>query len=306
MTAPTHVAFGLFCASMAGIENSFMKFVAVGALLPDIDHPQAAIGRVFFFISYPFNKLFGHRRHIHSIIIYVPLGIAGYFVSDIMMYVAAGALSHCVIDCVNTSGVYLLMPVSEKLFVLFSRRYRLCVGSRDEFIILIVLTMLSYGSYRTSMHGGLRAIMATVIGSYDMAYSRYMRQSNSMCEFAGKFRHSNGHIEEGTWKVIGTEGGNGLAVYKERLLHIPDDGKFLKVKLIITDVKWNTLNVSRPSKLLDGDYVFFKVGKNGLKEKRVNLYLVRLFIQVISRYKINYLLENSGNSNILKFKHDFL
>ena len=79
MTAPTHIAFAMACGLLSGSPAFAIKLLAGGALLPDIDHPQSAIGRIFFFISYPLNRTFGHRRHVHSLVVWIPFTIAGFF-----------------------------------------------------------------------------------------------------------------------------------------------------------------------------------------------------------------------------------
>jgi len=39
---------------------------AVASLLPDVDLPPAKIGRLFWFISVPLERRFGHRTITHS------------------------------------------------------------------------------------------------------------------------------------------------------------------------------------------------------------------------------------------------
>ena len=66
MIAPTHIAFGLVCGLVAGVdEKTSLAILAGGALLPDIDHPLSAIGRILFPISIPLNKAFGQIGRAH-------------------------------------------------------------------------------------------------------------------------------------------------------------------------------------------------------------------------------------------------
>lgn len=68
MTAPTHIAFAVASALIGGVESkTVIGLIAGGALLPDIDHPQSAIGRVFFF---SLIRLIGYSAIVHS---YTPL-----------------------------------------------------------------------------------------------------------------------------------------------------------------------------------------------------------------------------------------
>lgn len=76
MLAPTHSVFGIFLTliilAVFGIPQSLhwtiLLCAIIGSLSPDIDHPKALIGRIFFFISKPLDRRFGHRTVTHSFI----------------------------------------------------------------------------------------------------------------------------------------------------------------------------------------------------------------------------------------------
>jgi membrane-bound metal-dependent hydrolase YbcI (DUF457 family) len=67
-----------------------------------------------------------------------------------MLYLGMGALSHCLLDCLNISGVALLKPVTKKIFVLASQRYRIGTGSRQEFILMMTLGFVSGQCFKPS------------------------------------------------------------------------------------------------------------------------------------------------------------
>jgi inner membrane protein len=266
MTAPTHIAFSLATALLFGAEGStVLGLAAGGALLPDIDHPQSAIGRVFFFFSIPLNKYFGHRGFIHSVILWLPLTILGSLFFKPMLYLGMGALSHCLLDCLNISGVALLKPVTEKIFVLASQRYRIGTGSRQEFILMMALGFVGWGGGYIGSQGGIRTMLQAFMGNYQMAVDRYKREGTKQCYFEGKLRLSDGNIKEGSWLVIGTEGSGPftpVAVYdreENKIIHIPDQAEFLKAKIKVTEKDWHTLKLSGPSQLTKGT-VYFKPG----------------------------------------------
>ena len=77
MTLGTHVAFAsvlyLGGATLFGYRPDVISWLlAAGfSLLPDIDLPPAKIGRLFWFVSVPLERRFGHRTLTHS-----ALGIA--------------------------------------------------------------------------------------------------------------------------------------------------------------------------------------------------------------------------------------
>ena len=41
---------------------------AVASLLPDLDLPPSKIGRLFWFVSVPLERRFGHRTLTHSLV----------------------------------------------------------------------------------------------------------------------------------------------------------------------------------------------------------------------------------------------
>ena len=74
MTLGTHVAFAsvlyLGGATLFGYRPDAVGWLlaAVASLLPDIDLPPAKIGRLFWFVSVPLERRFGHRTLTHSAI----------------------------------------------------------------------------------------------------------------------------------------------------------------------------------------------------------------------------------------------
>ena len=72
-------------------------------------------------------------------------------------------------------------PVSEKIFVLASRRYRFNAGSRNEFILMVCLGMLAWSGGYIGTMGGMRGLLAAFIGSYDLAKSRYEVEGTKIC-----------------------------------------------------------------------------------------------------------------------------
>ena len=74
MTLPTHLAFAsvlyLGGATLFGYRPDTISWAlaAIASLLPDIDLPPARIGRLFWFVSVPLERRFGHRTITHSAI----------------------------------------------------------------------------------------------------------------------------------------------------------------------------------------------------------------------------------------------
>ena len=232
------------CGTVGGASPLALKLLAVGSLLPDIDHPQSSIGRIFFFFSIPLNKWFGHRRTIHGFALWGMVALAGYFLWQPIMWIALGAFSHIFIDTLNISGVHALLPISEKVCVLFSRNWRFPVGSRNELVFLVVLGLCAWGGAYIGSIGGFRALVGVLTASPRAAADRYLEAGQQRCFFEGTMRHRDGRLEEGSWLVIGQEGREGLAVWDEkrdRLIHTPEQAEFLRARLRPTEQSWQTM-----------------------------------------------------------------
>ncbi len=113
MTLGTHVAFAsilyLGGVTLFGYRPDALGWllVAIASLLPDVDLPPARIGRLFWVLSVPLERRFGHRSIIHSLValsavaaLTAPLATidARYFGSCV-----GGCWSHVWIDMLNTT-----------------------------------------------------------------------------------------------------------------------------------------------------------------------------------------------------------
>jgi inner membrane protein len=247
MIAVTHGAFATAIGALCGVSKLSVGLMVVGSLLPDLDHPQSTVGRILFFISIPLNKKLGHRRAFHGYSLWGLVALVG-LVWNPLLWIGLGALSHVYLDSYNVMGVQSLMPFSEKVLVLFDRKYRIVSGSRKELVFLVIFIVLAWGGGYIGSIGGIRSVLASAMGSYQMAYDQYLKEGTHICYMDGELRHGNGQIEEGRWLVIGKEGDqDGIAIWNEkdrRIIHTPNEAEFLSVKLKATEEEWETLKAS--------------------------------------------------------------
>jgi inner membrane protein len=125
MMARNHVPFAMACwwwwqiAICAPIEVQGTMAAAVGSLLPDLDHPESALGRRLPLISVPLSRLVGHRGVTHSLLAVVGLfgvllavvAIPAYQgLGGLIMPLVMGYLSHILGDAMTPSGVPLFWP----------------------------------------------------------------------------------------------------------------------------------------------------------------------------------------------------
>jgi len=282
VTSPTHAAFGFLLASLSGAPLLSAVASAFGALLPDIDHPQSVMGRLFFFLSQPLNSRFGHRNLIHSFIIWAPLFLAGVFIrSDTILWIALGAWSHILLDCWNISGTKAFIPFSQKPVVIFKRDWRILTGSVQEIIICFcLLGFIGLANYSYSL-GGPRKLINLIVGSPAIMAEEYARAGNNICYVNGRFRWSDGHIEDvKNWLVVGTEKNKDIVFWNgSKIVRNYKHGAFLSAKLSERNQDWPAVIingfaiVNQHSFFFDGEkWCYAQLGARALgRIKAVNL-----------------------------------
>ena len=267
MTAPTHAAFALTCGLVAGAPESCLGLLAAGALLPDLDHPQSALGRLFFFLAMPINRYLGHRRSWHGFFLWGLVTLSGFFFVP-LAWIGAGALSHVFLDCLNVSGVQAFSPFSEKICVLFDRRFRIVTGSQAELALLVIFGSFAWAGHYVGTMGGLRALVGAITGSTKMAMEQYRRRGAELCYMKGKLRWKNGRIEEGRWRIVGSEGLNGCAILDgTKIVHVPENAEFLSCRLDCTGKRLQAARLTGWARTLAPAFFFdgrkWKYGRPG-------------------------------------------
>jgi len=271
MTAPTHAAFGVLLAAAAQSSYGQAIACALGALLPDIDHPRSSVGRILFFVSAPLNAKFGHRGLVHSFIVWlIPCVIGLATGQPLLAWAAIGALSHCLIDCYTLSGVQAFLPFTDKSVVLFRRDWRIRTGSTQEIFLFMALFVGVSAMNYTYAIGGPRKLINILAKSPKIATEEFTRAGDAICYVRGKWRWSTGKIEEVEWLVVGSERQYMVFFDGNRILRRAE-GEFLSSVLKQTDTSWNSIKVrgivtvNTPSFFFDGRaWHFAKAGQKAI------------------------------------------
>lgn len=243
MMAPTHMAMGALAAAIPQAGMTAILASAVGALLPDIDHPQSSIGRVFFFISAPLNSLLGHRTWTHSFVVWGPIAILGaFFDITVLTWLAIGACTHIVGDTLTTSGVQAFLPMTDRTVVCFRRDWRFNTGSLKEIFILILCIILIGLTHQTYALGGPRKMINYLINSHRITAEEYLRAGERIAWAEGNFRWADGRIQAVDWLVVGTEGLN-LVFWDGETLIKQKHGGFLRSKLVESEHQWPSVRL---------------------------------------------------------------
>ena len=184
MTLGTHIAFAsvlyLGGATLFGYQPDWISWLlaAVASGMPDIDLPPSKIGRLFWFISVPLERRFGHRTLTHSLLLLGALAVLTYPLTWLQpLYwgcVVGGYWSHLWLDMANVRGVDLLWPAPLRLVTPGNRHWRLIVGSKGEMILLAGLLVVAAALVPLSQIGFRNGLQA-LLKNFDIAREQYQR-----------------------------------------------------------------------------------------------------------------------------------
>lgn len=139
----THAVAGVFVGvilgQVYGLSAPLVLFAALGALLPDIDHPASKLGRYFKSLRW-FAK---HRGFFHSLFAAVLFTVLVHLANESISYPALyavafllGFLSHLVLDAWTKEGIQPFFPVN----IRFKGKRK--VGSPMEWLLSFVMVGL--------------------------------------------------------------------------------------------------------------------------------------------------------------------
>ena len=119
MLGKTHLAIGILAALILlpfiDVPNAFVfvLIVALGSLLPDIDHEKSTINK-FCPVTRILPKFFKHRGFFHSIFPVIILYLIFYYFDQnfIGLSLAFGYLTHLASDSLTRMGINFLHPFS--------------------------------------------------------------------------------------------------------------------------------------------------------------------------------------------------
>lgn len=106
MTGKTHLTAGLVTALAIGVNVPQMALIAVGSLLPDVDHAGSTFGKMVK----PISKRLRHRGPTHSLLFLV-------IITLVSPYLGIGVLTHMVLDLFNPKGIELFYPCKKNIKV---------------------------------------------------------------------------------------------------------------------------------------------------------------------------------------------
>src|SRR4051812_27051315 len=116
LLAGSHVALGAAAWALAApgfgrpaLDAGSLALAALGALLPDIDHPKSWVGRRLRPVSDGIAAVFGHRGITHSLLAVAGCGLL--LRGNWALPVVLGYLSHLGGDLLTPAGLRLFWPL---------------------------------------------------------------------------------------------------------------------------------------------------------------------------------------------------
>ncbi len=179
MTSPTHIAFAeslyLLMLTPSGVPLDWRSglITAFVSLLPDIDLPTSWLGRIFFFISEPIERTFGHRTVTHSLLFALCATLIVYLLEHLNLFYPhttslflMAYVSHILLDTCTIQGVKMFYPISVRdcVFPYDPRSpysYRMKSGSKADTILFFFFVALLIPLYIFASSGFERLIRVT-------------------------------------------------------------------------------------------------------------------------------------------------
>jgi inner membrane protein len=246
MLAPTHSVFGMFMTliilAVFGVQMSLhwsILLVAVlGALMPDIDIPKSFIGKIFWFISIPLERKFGHRTITHSLlgwaiatIIFSVIMLASSFLIPsshqlVIRWIASFAisyLSHIILDMINPRGVPLFWPDPGRDVFPKNPKFRPRSGSKAELVIFGTLIVLFFAVAMPISKYGVASSLRWLLANPASAIQEFKNlQTHSYLDFQGLFRESREPVS-GKAEILNVENSRLIILFNNKVYSLSDE-----------------------------------------------------------------------------------
>jgi len=222
-----------------------------------------------------------HRTITHSFFLYFPISIVGIKLDiPVLFLISMGCMSHILLDCLNKSGVPLFLPVTDKICVLTSRKYRIRSGAKEEIYFIISFVFISYFFYNININGGMRAYLLKYLNNYQFTYNQYLATAERVSYLDARVRHKGSQsIKEKEYLIVcATDNNRELYLWDKdtnQVYSTTKDLTVLKGNLKPTDDVWGHFYVKSPRKLLRGSEAVFQRTNNKVLKKETGDYIVK-------------------------------
>lgn len=263
MMATTHLTFGLVTTlasgSVVGVplhrDWPALLGAALASLLPDLDNPRSALGRLCRPLAVRLERLADHRTVTHSLLAAAALAIALAPLAWLRptLYAAAllGFLSHLFLDCATLSGVVLFYPLPTVCVLPRNERFRLAVNSPAEYVLSFLFVALATALVPVSQLGGVYQSARYLLATQSAAYQAYQdAATQTVLTFRGRWRDSRLPVSGQAFVLEGSRE-HLLIAFQGEVLRYADQGDIVPerswVQAIDRPVQTQPLQVRRRS-----------------------------------------------------------
>lgn len=236
MVAPSHAIGGLtFTALFASLHdvNILEKPYYIGlciflSLLPDVDLPSSAVGRMLYPLSILIASKYPHRTITHSVVALTLVSLPFYFFDSNLFIIALYSyFSHIFLDMFTLQGVQLLSPFSQAVFVLpGDREYRCSSTSIKANMTVIIISLLIFFNLKDGLFAnGFWNTINSKFGTIQNARSEYVKSDNAVIGILEIKDGSHTYIDTGY--MIKTESSK-ITYMKDSIFYtVPEGNKLL-------------------------------------------------------------------------------
>ena len=254
MKGPAHMAFGLTSVGLVGsiMDESlfdrpeYLIAVGVAALLPDVDHPRAPIGMMFYPLSKLISKHFSHRTITHSLIailvVWTSTALARILTGiDLVFWVVGGYISHIVLDMMTVQGVALFYPFKKNPCVVPGNpNYRFRSNNSNHEILIFSFSLVALLFMKPLIDNGFWSTYNTGLSGIKHLESEFRRSDNLIeLDMSAK---GYGGVESDYSGYVMYMKGNQLMLKSDSLVTldlatmIVTDLNFRRTDLVLTDL----------------------------------------------------------------------
>lgn len=123
----------------------------VAGVIPDLDEPKSKFGRIFFPISIPLNKIFGHRTFTHSLLFaFLLSGVFCFYEKWVALSVFAGIIAHIFGDML-TGKVKLFYPSSLSVGIPIPQMFFALIDRMAKIALLVVLVYFVWSDFLSEL-----------------------------------------------------------------------------------------------------------------------------------------------------------
>jgi inner membrane protein len=220
----------------ASLNWTIIVFAIFGAVVPDIDHARSYVGRLFWFVSQPLERKFGHRSVTHSLlgwllatlILALPLfiivqtqSVASLLAIRWLAAFSLAYLSHLILDMFNPRGSQLFWPNPSRDIILKNAKLRPKSGSRTELFLFLIFCIFMLLSFPVSKYGVLTSLRWLLATPESVINEMQTLKTKMYLEFEGIYKTTNSNVI-GTCELLNYEGKKLIVLFQRKIFSLSD------------------------------------------------------------------------------------